>query len=155
MNSLRRVSEYASALIFFVMFLCFIIQVVGRYVFNIPAPWAGELALLSFIWFVFVGCAFVLTKEENIRIDIVYRMLPEGGRRVASMIVLVVTAGLFAAALPATFDYTSFMNWQTTPVLMIGFGYAFSIMVIFMAAYVIRALVHLWRLLRADWRREI
>lgn len=147
--------QTVGALLFVTMFACFIVQITGRYLLARPVPWAGEIAVLCFIWFVFWYCAVILTKDEHIRVDILYQLLPDGARRVARMLSLVVTGGIFAAALPGTADYLLFLNWQQTPILRLGFGYAYAVILLFMAAHVLSAVLQLWRLSRSGWRREL
>ena len=43
---LRRRAENVSALLLLAMFLCFILQIVARYVFNYPLGWTDEVSVL-------------------------------------------------------------------------------------------------------------
>ena len=44
---LRRRAENVSALLLLIMFLCFILQIVARYVFNYPLGWTEEASLIA------------------------------------------------------------------------------------------------------------
>ena len=47
---LRQRAENVSALLLLAMFLCFIIQIAARYVFNYPLGWTDEVSVLCWIW---------------------------------------------------------------------------------------------------------
>ena len=46
---LRRRAENVSALLLLIMFLCFILTIVARYVFNYPLGWTEEASLIAWI----------------------------------------------------------------------------------------------------------
>ncbi len=52
---LRRRAENVSAGLLLAMFLCFILQIVARYVFNYPLGWTDEVSVLCWIWCTLVG----------------------------------------------------------------------------------------------------
>ena len=54
------------------MFLCFILQIVARYVFNYPLGWTDEASVLRWIWCTLWGAAFVLREKDEVRFDIFY-----------------------------------------------------------------------------------
>ena len=59
------------------MFLAFIAQIVFRYLFNFPIGWTSEITVITWLWLVLWGAAFVVTEAEEIRFDLIYG----GGRR--------------------------------------------------------------------------
>ena len=69
---LRRRAENISALLLVAMFLCFILQIVARYVFNKPLGWTDEVSVLCWIWCTLWGAAFVLREKDEVRFDIIY-----------------------------------------------------------------------------------
>ena len=60
------------------MFLAFMAQIVFRYLFNFPIGWTSELTVITWLWLVLWGAAFVVTEAEEIRFDLIY-----GARRPA------------------------------------------------------------------------
>src|SRR5215475_8707766 len=72
MRWLRRRAENVAALLLLAMFLCFILQIVTRYVFNYPLGWTDEASLLCWIWCTLWGAAFVLRERDEVRFDIFY-----------------------------------------------------------------------------------
>mgnify|MGYP003693597323 CR=1 FL=1 len=64
-----------------VMFVAFILQIAFRYFFNFPIGWTSELSVITWLWLVLWGAAFVVKESEEIRFDLVYSA---AGRRTPS-----------------------------------------------------------------------
>jgi C4-dicarboxylate transporter DctQ subunit len=69
---LRRLAEGVAAFLLLAMFLCFILQITTRYVFNYPLGWTDEASILFWIWCTLWGAAFVLRERDEVRFDIFY-----------------------------------------------------------------------------------
>ena len=54
------------------MFVAFIVQIVFRYLFNFPIGWTSELTVITWLWLVLWGAAFVVKESEEIRFDLIY-----------------------------------------------------------------------------------
>ncbi|MFC4660705.1 MULTISPECIES: TRAP transporter small permease [Oceanobacillus] len=46
------------------------LQVVSRYVFQIPLPWAQELLMVFFVYSIFSGAAFLVYQKEHLVVDL-------------------------------------------------------------------------------------
>lgn len=122
------------------MFVVFIIQIVFRYLLNLPIGWTHEISVMMWLWMVLFGTAFVVRDSEEIRFDILYSAAGPQTRRamvLASSLSLVV---LFAISLPAVIDYILFMKVEKTAYLKIRFDYLYSIYGIFAVAMIVRQL---------------
>ena len=75
---LQRRAENVLAGLLGVMFFAFMVQIVFRYFFNFPTGWTTELTVVTWLWMVLWGAAFVVKESEEIRIDLVTSMV---GRR--------------------------------------------------------------------------
>ena len=64
-----------------VMFAVFIIQIVFRYLLNLPIGWTHEISVIMWLWMVLFGTAFVVRDYEEIRFDILYATVSERTRR--------------------------------------------------------------------------
>ena len=69
---LRRRAENFAAALLAVMFVAFIVQIVFRYFFNFPIGWTSELSVITWLWLVLWGAAFVVKEGEEIRFDYLY-----------------------------------------------------------------------------------
>ena len=135
---LYRFAEFVAAMLLAVMFLSFILQIVFRYAFNLPTGWTSELTVVTWLWLVLWGAAFVVKESEEIRFDLIYGGVGHGARRVMTIATAVAILVLYGMSLPAVVDYVTFMAVQSTAYLKIRFDWLFSIYVIFAIAVLIR-----------------
>ena len=145
---LHRRAENVAAGLLAVMFVAFILQIIFRYVFNFPVGWSTELTIITWLYLVLWGSAFVLTEKEEIRFDLIYGSV---GPRVRIGMAIVSSAAvvvLYGMALPATYAYVTFMKVEKSSYLKIPLNWLFFIYVIFCVAAILRYLWLLSRLLR-------
>ena len=145
---LVRVAEAVAAGLLAVIFIAFLLQIGLRYLFNWPVGWTAEISLVAWLWLVLWGAAFVLRDHEEIRIDLMEMVLGPRARRAARAIGSIAIVVLFGLALPATWDYVTFMKVESTSYLKIRFDWLYSIYVVFAVAVIAR---HLWQLVDL-WR---
>jgi len=145
---LRRRAENVAAAMLGVMFVAFIVQIVFRYLLNFPIGWTFELTMITWLWLVLWGAAFVVKESEEIRFDLIYGAAGLRTRRIMAIITGVALVALYGGSLPATIDYVSFMKVERTAYLKIRFDYLFSIYVFFAVAVIVRYLLLLSQLLR-------
>ena len=74
---LRGRAENVAVALIATMFVCFLLQIVFRYLLNRPLGWTEEVTVLCWVWVVLWGAAFILSDEEEIRFDIIYGVVPE------------------------------------------------------------------------------
>jgi C4-dicarboxylate transporter DctQ subunit len=144
---LRRRAENMLAAMLAVMFLAFVIQIIFRYLFNLPVGWTHEISVIMWIWMVLWGAAFVLTEAEEIRFDIFYGGVGARTRRVMTVIFSLALVALYTLAMPAVWDYVTFMRVQESSYLDLRFDYLFSIYVVFALASIGRYIWLGWRAL--------
>jgi TRAP-type C4-dicarboxylate transport system permease small subunit len=138
---LRRRAENVAAAMLGVMFVAFIIQIVFRYFFNFPIGWTSELTVILWLWLVLWGAAFVLKESEEIRFDLITGSVGRRARIAIGIAAALALIVLYLAALPATWNYVTFMKVEKTAYLKIRFDWLFSIFIVFSVAIIIR---YLW-----------
>jgi TRAP-type C4-dicarboxylate transport system permease small subunit len=143
-----RFAEFVAAMLLAAMFLAFMAQIVFRYLFNFPIGWTSEVTVITWLWLVLWGAAFVVTEAEEIRFDIIYSAASDRTRRIMAIVTAVALLVLYGMSLPAVWDYVAFMKVQSTAYLKIRFDWLFSIYVIFAVAVLIRYVWILWWSLR-------
>jgi TRAP-type C4-dicarboxylate transport system permease small subunit len=151
----KRAADLIGSLTFACVFVVFIYKITMRYVAGDAIAWADEISIVLFIWMVFWANAFVVEDQRQIRFDLLYRVLPDGGKRAATLTRLAMIGGLFAWALPGIVDYVLFLWRERTPVLQLRLDFVFACFALFAAAIVIRSAAGLAQLLRPSWRRHI
>ena len=133
-----------------VMFSVFILQIVFRYILNLPIGWTHEISVIMWLWMVLFGTAFVVRDSEEIRFDIVYSAVSERWRRGMVAISAITLIFFFAISLPAVIDYITFMKVEKTAYLKIRFDWLYSIYAIFAVAMIVR---QFWLGCQAIWGR--
>src|SRR3979490_2718341 len=128
---LQRRAENIAAGLLAVIFVAFMVQIVFRYFFSFPIGWTSELSVVTWLWLVLWGAAFVVKESEEIRFDLLYVSVGPRTRRVMGIITGISIVILYAASLPATVKYVSFMKVESTSYLKIRFDWLFSIYVFF------------------------
>ena len=145
---LRRRAENISALLLLAMFLCFILQITARYVFNRPLGWTDEVSVLCWIWCTLWGAAFVLREKDEVRFDIIYSAASENTRRIFTIITGIAAIALFGIALPAVFSYVTFLKVERSAYLGIRLDYLYSIYLLFSLAVIVRYAALTWRAIK-------
>ena len=145
---LRRRAENISALLLLAMFLCFILQITARYVFNRPLGWTDEVSVLCWIWCTLWGAAFVLREKDEVRFDIIYSAVSDDARRVFTIITGIAAIVLFGIALPAVISYVMFLKVEKSAYLGIRLDYLYSIYILFSVAVIVRYAALTWRAVR-------
>ena len=133
------------------MFVVFIIQIVFRYLLNLPIGWTHEISVIMWLWMVLFGTAFVVRDYEEIRFDILYATVSERTRRIMVVICALVVVTLFGISLPAVLDYIGFMKVEKTAYLDIRFDWLYSMYGVFAVATIVR---QLWLGYQAIWGKS-
>ena len=145
---LHRRAENIAAGLLAVMFVAFMVQIVFRYFLNFPIGWTSELSVITWLWLVLWGAAFVVKESEEIRFDLLYVSVRPRTRRVMGIITGISIVVLYAASLPASVKYITFMKVESASYLKIRFDLLFSIYALFLVAVIVRYLWILSHLLR-------
>lgn len=143
-----RRAENVLAAMLGIMFVAFIIQIVCRYLINLPIGWTQEITVIMWIWLVLWGAAFVIRESEEVRFDIIYGAATAKARRVMCVITAIGLVSLYSISLPAVADYVAFMKVESSAYLKIRFDLLFSIYVVFAVAVIVR---YVWLCWRAVW----
>lgn len=145
---LRRRAEDVAAAMLAVMFAAFLLQIVFRYVLNFPVGWTSELTIVMWLWLVLWGAAFVTPERGEIRFDLLTGMVPPRVRIGMAICAALALLVLYAASLPATYQYVTFMKVEKSSYLKIRMDWLFSIYLVFLVAILVRYLWIVARLVR-------
>ncbi len=138
---LKRRAENVAVILLSAVFVCFILQIVFRYLLHWPVGWTLEVSTLAWMWLVLWGAAFVVTEQDEIRFDILYSAVSARVRRGFAVATSLVLVGLFAVSLPATYDYITFMRVEHASYIGVRLDYLFSVYLLFAVAAIVR---YLW-----------
>ncbi len=135
---MRRLADAVLALMMAVMFIAFILQVVFRYVINLPLAWTDEVCNLVWLWGIFWGASLVMRNSDDIRFDMVYALLKPQVRRVLTIIASTALVVILALSLPASWSYISFMKVERSASLGIPMNWVFSVYMLFAISMIVR-----------------
>lgn len=147
---LYRRAEDVAVLLSAVMFAAFIVQIASRYLFNAPTAWTFEIIMISWVWLVFWGAAFLLKDEDHVKFDVLYNLGREKVRRMLSLIVAVALAAAFLISALPTWDFVTFKAIRVSDVLGIRMDLIFGVYMLFLAGTIVHYLMRAFRLLRGD-----
>jgi TRAP-type C4-dicarboxylate transport system permease small subunit len=145
---LHRRSEDVVVFILGSMFFCFLLQILFRYVLNLPLGWVEEYVTSAWLWGILFGYAFVVRINEAIRLDLVYNLGSAAMRRRMNILTGIVGAAIFLWSLPATWSYLSFMFIERTAFLRIPIGLVFIVYLPFAISIIVRHLYVAWNAFR-------
>ena len=151
---LRKRAENIVALMLASMFATFLIQIVFRYVLNLPLGWTVEYVAIAWLWGILFGYAFVVRNDDIIRFDLVYFAVPVAVRRAMDVFTGLTCAAILIWSLPKVWDYVTFMGIERTAYMRIRFDYVFAIYVPFAVTVIIRLLIDVWRAIRGTGNYE-
>lgn len=67
-------------------------NIVGRYFFRKPIPWAEEVLTFMFVWAIFIGVSTIAYERTNLSVDILVGAFSKSMRRIVDYAVVVLTA---------------------------------------------------------------
>ena len=127
------------------MFVSFLLQIGFRYLLNQPLGWTDEVTVLCWVWAVLWCAAFVLTDQDEIRFDIIYGIVSPRAQRIFTVLSSIAIVVLFVIALPATWNYVTFMKREHTAYLHMRFDFLYSVYVLFALAIIVKHVRLAWR----------
>ena len=83
---LNQIELYLGAVVSGAMFFVLFLQVISRYVFNAAFSWSEELALILFVWSIYLGACAAIRKHQHLRLEIVIDKLKPKARLVVDLI---------------------------------------------------------------------
>lgn len=69
-----------------------VLQVVTRYIFDVPLTWSEELARFALVWLTFVAAGFVMARRIHISVDLLASKLSRKGQVALDTLALIIVA---------------------------------------------------------------
>lgn len=99
-----------------------IVNVIFRYIFNMPILWAEEVSLALYVWLVFVGASSTMKRQGHIGIDYFVGKLPERIKKVTKILrSAVLYFVFFYVFIYLGFELAANAGAKVTPTLRIGY----------------------------------
>lgn len=151
----KKGTDAVGAFLFALLLGTFILQISARFIFGTPLSWTDEFVVVLYIWMILWAAALMLEERAHVLFDLVYNLVPPRFKRVMAITACVLIGVLFACAIPASWDYISFMKRESTAVLGIPFNWVFLPFMFVLIAIPIRYILRLRRLLGRNWKEEV
>lgn len=124
-----------------VMTVVVFLQVVYRYVLMQPLHWSEELARYLFVWLSILGAALGLQKRGHFGLDVFFRMLPMGGKRVFGLLIPLLIGFVVVVILIQGITLVQKTILQESPAMGISMGWAYACLPVGAALMAIHLLV--------------
>ncbi len=147
---LQRFANGVGGGLFLALFLVFLVQITARFGFNKPLAWTDEAAVVLYVWVILWGAAVMVPAREHVVFDLLWNSVGRRGKQAMAVVGHSVIGGLSLWALPATWDYVTFMAREGTPVLGLPFMWVFMPFVLLLVALALRSVWAVWRALRGQ-----
>jgi TRAP-type C4-dicarboxylate transport system permease small subunit len=72
-----KIFEWTASIILMAMAVVGLLNVVCRFVLNIPAPWADEFLRYSSVWMVFILCPVLVIQKGHLMVDMTTMFFPK------------------------------------------------------------------------------
>jgi TRAP-type C4-dicarboxylate transport system permease small subunit len=151
---MKWMAELVSAVAFAALFGAFMIQIVSRYVFDMPVSWSLEICSIAYVWVVFWTSDLLVGERQHIIFDVLYLKFPPKWRRLVGLFNTASLGLAFMAGLWVTLDYIA-MQPRKTMILHIPLSLVYACFGVFMIAVILGAALRLKQLSGASWRQHL
>jgi TRAP-type C4-dicarboxylate transport system permease small subunit len=134
-----------------VMTVIVFLQVVYRYVLAQPLHWSEEMARYLFVWLSILGATLGIQKRGHFGLDILYRMLPDRGRRLLQFIIHLLMGTVILVILVQGIILVQKTIPQESPAMAISMGWAYACLPVGAGLMAIHLLV----IFLKDWKDGI
>lgn len=139
---------------FILLFVAFILQIISRYIFNNPLVWPYELAQISYVWVITLGCCYAQRTDDNIVFSVVYELAGEKIRRLFRFLQDILIVGLLAYLLWPALEFYKFYFTRYSTVFKVPLGFVYLGFLVFQIITIIRYLTDLVRCLKDGKKGE-
>ncbi len=146
----KKVANAIGGGLFLTLFIVFVIQVTARFGFNKPLAWTDELAVILYVWIILWAAAFVVPEREHVAFDLLWNSAGHRIRQAMRIVGNLLVGTLAVCAIPATWDYVTFMKREGTPVLGLPFMWVFMPFVFLLVALVVRSAWAIWQAVKGQ-----
>jgi TRAP-type transport system small permease protein len=143
-NVLHRTIEWTCVLLLVIMIVVTVYQVFMRSVLNRATSWSEEIALLTMIWFGYMGMAIGVRERVHISVDFVFERLPGKAQIVMDAVGRVLVSVFAFTMLRQGFYLASISTVQRFPATRIPRSVMYVVLIIsgfLMLLYVVESVI--------------
>jgi TRAP-type C4-dicarboxylate transport system permease small subunit len=117
---INRVTEVFLVIVLSAMAITILLQVLFRYVLNLPLFWTEELARYCLVWSSLLGSAVAVKRGRHIAVAILIERFPPDLRRGLTIIALISVAAVLAIILWGGIQLVAITRAQISPALRVS-----------------------------------
>ena len=147
MKAIRTLFAVVAGLCLAVVFAVTLGQVIQRYVFQLPMPWATDVIRIFFVYSVFFGMGVGVFSKSHLNIDVLLQVLPQKLKPWFALLSNLVVLTFLGAVLYYSFSFMTANADQVTPYLLFPMSYVYMVipftvgfMVLFLALDTVKLL---------------
>jgi len=123
---LNRVLYVLMGIALTVIVACVAVEVFFRFALNSSLPWSGELATMGLVWMSLLGGSYAISKQANIRIEILVSFFPARLRQRLEVLTNLVLLALFASLFVVGLRYTLVIAPARTSALVVSQAFFYA-----------------------------
>lgn len=130
MHTMRKIEKIIAAISGFSLTIVFIVafaQVIQRYFFNMPIPWATDVIRICFIYSVFGGMCVGVINKSHLNIDVVVNLLNPKIRNIFLLMSNTMVIVFLIIVLRYSITFIIANNDQYTPYLSFPMSYVYIV----------------------------
>lgn len=85
----EHLEEYMIVILTTIMTVLLFLQVLFRFVLNLPLAWVEEISLYSMVWLCYFGCSLAIKKREHLKMEIITNFLKPKAKKIFDIISLI------------------------------------------------------------------
>jgi TRAP-type C4-dicarboxylate transport system permease small subunit len=143
MNLVKNLEEILASIAISITVILVIINVFLRYGFGFVMPWGQELAVLCFIWAIYLGISSCYKHGLHMGVDVILAILPKGVVGPFKLMISVFLLGLNGLLAYLSYEYTM-LSKKTTPVMGVSYFWVNIVLVLcfgLMALHTVRFII--------------
>jgi TRAP-type C4-dicarboxylate transport system permease small subunit len=150
-NVVKNLEEILASIAISITVILVIANVVLRYGFGFIMPWAQELAVLCFIWAVYLGISSCYKHNLHMGVDAILSVLPKNMIVPFKLSISFFLLGLNGVLAYLSYEYTM-LSSKTTPVMGVSYFWVNIVLILcfgLMAFHTVRVILNDIRTLKA------
>jgi len=141
----HRVTKTALVILLSVMALVVFLQVIFRYVLNLPLYWIEEFARYCLVWASLLGAAVAMKRGQHLAVTIFMDRLPPGIHRVLSVVARVSVIVILAVIMVGGIQLVFVTRAQISPALRVPMSLPYLAVPVGAAIMLFHAIVFLFQ----------
>lgn len=138
------VEVYIPIMSFCLMFVIFIVEIVARYLFQNPLPWAYEITVTCYLWMVVLSACYTQREKAHVTFTLVYDKLSVKGKAICAFLGNLIIAIAFGISIIPSIKFIDFMKMQVTSVFKIGLNIVYAPYILFLIIMFIYIIMDLY-----------